>query len=168
MNAIRTTRNSRTMVSRGLSRKKFSAPGVKPAKPLRVAPACTENATLGYPAVSDSFRRRKGAPPHRSVRQSAVRSHPAGPARSSASAAKGSCNVYRAATQHACAGTFWRYAKMTVRERVSEFAHPDAELPTAPSCHSRCTPRHPARNLCECFPARNFRASRHSAAQILE
>jgi hypothetical protein len=77
-------------------------------------------------------------------------------------------NAYRAATQHACASTFWRYAKMTVREGVSEFAHPDAELPTAPSCHSHCTPRHLTRNFHECFPARNARASRHSAAQILE
>jgi hypothetical protein len=56
MNAIRTTRHSRPGIFRGLSREEFSSPGVTPAKPLRVAPDRTEDATLRYPAVSSLFR----------------------------------------------------------------------------------------------------------------
>jgi hypothetical protein len=88
MHAVRPARNSRTRVSRGLSREKFSSPGVTPAKPLRVAPASSENATLGYPAVSDSFRRRWAH--RRTAAFAKVESAATQPARALIPAAKGS------------------------------------------------------------------------------
>jgi hypothetical protein len=179
----RTTRNSRTRVSSGLSRERSSSPGVAPAKTLAGGPACAKDAMLRCPAVFNLFSETQGVPPHRSVRQGQSEP-PTGLRQKAGSTATLGCapfsclleqrNILSSKTLfqfpidgRARLSTFWRYAKMTIRERVSDFAHTDAVPPSAPSRHSSA-PWHPARNSREYFSVCNLGAVRCSAAQTVE
>ena len=171
MNAIRTTRHSRPGIFRGLSREEFSSPGVTPAKPLRVAPDRTEDATLRYPAVSSLFR----VAGRTAAAQSAVTHRPRAVTRAQRSSPVTlGCVVPGVRMTRvpriggATISTFWRYAKMTLRERVAKFAHTDAVPSSAPSRHSRSIARQLASYLPELSSAINSGTVRRLFAKIVE
>jgi hypothetical protein len=125
-------RNSRTKISRGLSREKSSPPGVTPAKTLAGGSGSHQAPHFVTPQSRVCFPRRRA---HR---------------RSEARA-----KVPAAAIQPAAAK---RYAKMTNRERIPQFAHSntDAVPPPSPPRRSNRLPRFSFSSTARPRPSRTY------------
>ena len=178
--AIRTTRNSRTKIFAACPARIFAAgsnAGKNPCGWLRIA----RKRSLRYPAVSSSFRRRRAhrrtaafvkcipQPPRRPHRgqgwphsmrdQTRVSAGACQPEPSEGPHSSIATSSNRSAA--ARASTFWRYAKMTTRERVSKFAQTDAVSPPAKSRHPRRASldfsRFPSRRRCSIQPRPSHR-----------